>query len=172
MASYALACIIESNVSVKKEHQRTKHFLVSPDETSELNLFKQLTDSHSVVGRLCDILNLNEPHLDEVEYILQFLSISSVLPKSERQRVLRKYKSNDQQNTVHENKRNNYKSKSTVEKQALLKRLELKYDQMDPISKQNLLENLHLKYKEMDHTWKQNRLENLHLKYKEMDPIR
>ena len=171
LGNYALACIIESKMSVKKEHQRRKYFLVSPDETRELNLFKELTDSHSVVSRLCDILNLNEPHLDEVEYILQFLSIPSVLPKSERQRVLRKHKSNDQQNTVRENKRNDYKSKSTVEKQALLKRLELKYEQMDPISKQNL-ENLHLKYKEMDPIRKQNLLENLHLKYKEMDPIR
>ena len=172
LANYALACIIESNMSVKKEYKRTKYFLVSPDETRELNLFKQLTDSHSVVSRLCDILNLNEPHLDEVEYILQFLSIPSVLPKSERQRVLRKHKSNDQQNTVRENKRNDYKSKSTVEKQALLKRLELKYDQMDPISKQNLLENLQLKYKEMDPINKQNHLENVHLKYKQMDPIK
>ena len=172
LANYALACIIESNMSVKKEYKRTKYFLVSPDETRELNLFKQLTDSHSVVSRLCDILNLNEPHLDEVEYILQFLSIPSVLPKSERQRVLRKHKSNDQQNTVRENKRNDYKSKSTVEKQALLKRLELKCDQMDPISKQNLLENLQLKYKEMDPINKQNHLENVHLKYKQMDPIK
>ena len=172
LANYALACIIESNISVKKEYKRTKYFLVSPDETRELNLFKQLTDLHSVVGRLCDILNLNEPRLDEVEYILQFLTIPSVLSKSERQRVLRKHKSNDEQNTVRENKRNDYKSKSTVVKQALLKRLELKYDQMNPISKQNLLENLHLKYKEMDPIWKQNLLENLHLKYREMDPIR
>ena len=172
LANYALACIIESNMSVKKEYKKTKYFLVSPDETRELNLFKQLTDLHSVVGRLCDILNLNEPHLDEVEYILQFLAIPSVLPKPERQKVLRKHKSNDEQNTVRENKRNDYKSKSTVEKQALLKRLELKYDQMDPISKQNLLENLQLKYKEMDPINKQNRLENVHLKYKQMDPIK
>ena len=57
---------------------------------------------HSVVGRLCDVLNLNEPDLDKVEYILQFLSIPTVLTNLERQRVLRKHKSHDQQNTVRE----------------------------------------------------------------------
>ena len=68
-------------MSVKKKYKRTKYFLASPDETRELNLFKPLPDLHSVVGRLCDILNLNEPDLDDVEYMLQFLSIPSVLPK-------------------------------------------------------------------------------------------
>ena len=86
-------------MSVKKENQRTKYFLVSPDETCELNLFKPLPDSHSFVSRLCDILNLNEPDLDEVEYILQFLSIPSELSKLERQRILQKHKSHDQLNT-------------------------------------------------------------------------
>ena len=88
LGNFALACIIEINMSVKKERQMTKYFIVSPDETRELNLFKQLPDSHSVVSRLRDILNLNEPDLDRVEYILQFLSIPSVLSKLERQRVL------------------------------------------------------------------------------------
>ena len=124
LGNLALACITENNMSVKKENQRTKYFIVSPDETRELNLFKPLPNSHSVVGRLCDILNLNEPDLDKVEYILQFLSIPSVLPKLERQRVLRKHKSNDQQNTVRENKRNNYKSMSPVQKQLKLQRNE------------------------------------------------
>ena len=135
-------------MSVKKENQRTKYFIVSPDETRELNLFKPLPNSHSVVGRLCDILNLNEPDLEKVVYILQFLSIPSVLPKLERQRVLRKHKSNDQQNTVRENKRNNYKSMSFVQKQ-------LKYKEINPIKKQALFKKLEIKYHQMDPTSKQ-----------------
>ena len=55
-------------MSVQKENQRTKYFIVSPDETHELNLFKPLPNSQSVVSRLCDILNLKEPDLDKVEY--------------------------------------------------------------------------------------------------------
>ena len=82
LGNFALACIIENIMSVKKERQMTKYFIVSPDETHELNLFKQLPDSPSVVSRLRDILNLNEPDLDRVEYILQFLSIPSVLSRS------------------------------------------------------------------------------------------
>ena len=86
---------------------------------------------HSVISRLCDILNLNEPGLEEVEYMLQFLSIPSILPKLERQRVLQKHKSNDQQNTARENKRNAYKSMSPVEKQALVKKHKPKYKEMN-----------------------------------------
>ena len=138
LESIPLACIIENNMSVKKEHQKKKYFLLAPDETRELNLFKQLPDSHSVVGRLCDVLNLNEPDLHEAKYIIQFLSIPCTLEKLERRRILRKHKSNDQKNMVRENKKNNYKSMSPVKKQALLENLELKYK-----------ENLHLKYKEM-----------------------
>ena len=127
-------------MSVKKEKQRTKYFIVSPDETHELiNLFTKLPDSHSVVGRLCDILNLNKPDLDEVEYVFQFLSIPSVLTNLERQTVLRKHKSHNQQNMICENKRNDYKSMRPVEKQALVKKHELKYREMNPIKKQALL---------------------------------
>ena len=56
LESIPLACIIENNMSVKKEHQKKKYFLLAPDETRELNMFKQLPDSHCVVGRLCDVL--------------------------------------------------------------------------------------------------------------------
>ena len=91
---------------VKKEYHRTKYFLVASDEMRELNLFKQLSDSNSVVDRLCDVLNLNEPDLKEAKYVLQFLSIPCVLPELERHRVKRKHKSNDQLNTARENKRN------------------------------------------------------------------
>ena len=68
-----LACIIENDISVKREYQKTKYFLLAPDKMCELNLFKHL--SYSVVDRLCDILNLNEPDVDEAKYNLQFLSI-------------------------------------------------------------------------------------------------
>ena len=129
-------------------------------------MFKQLPDSHSVVGRLCDVLNLNKPDLDEAKYIIQFLSIF------EKQRILRKHNSNDQKNMVGENKKNNYSSMSPVKKQALLENLELKYKEQNPIKKQTYLANLHLKYNEMDPTKKQILLVNLHLKYKEMSPMR
>ena len=137
LESIPLACIIENKMSVKREkkHHRTNYFLVAPDETRELNLFKQLSDSNSVVGRLCDVLNLNEPDLDEAKYVLQFLAVPCVLAKLERQRVLRKHKSNDQQNKVLENQRNNYKSMNPVKKQALFKKQELRYKEMNPIKK-------------------------------------
>ena len=70
--NFPLACIIENSVSVKKEYHRTKYFLAAPDETRELNLLKQLFDSNSVVDRLCDVLNLNEPDLKVAKYVLQF----------------------------------------------------------------------------------------------------
>ena len=166
LENFPLACIIENNMSVKKEYHRTKYFLVAPDEMRELNLFKQLSDSNSVVDRLCDVLNLNEPDLKEAKYVLQFLSIPCVLPELERHRVLRKHKSNDQLNTTRESKRNIYKSMSLVKKH------ELKYKEMDPIKKQALLENLELKYNNMDPVNKQILLENLQLKYKEMEPLK
>ena len=191
LENIALACIIENNMSAKKQYHSTKYFLVAPSETRELNLFKQLSDSNSVVDRLCDILNLNEPDVDEAEYILQFLSIPCALAKLERQRILRKHKSNAQKNTIRENERNNYESMSPVKKQGLFKRKKLKYEEMTPIKKQAFLENLESKYKEMDPikkealfkklevqyiemdpTNKQILLENLHLKYKEMEPLK
>ena len=172
LENFAIACIIENNISVKKENQKTKYFIVSSDEMRELNLFKKLPDSHSVVDRLCDILNLNEPDLDEVEYILQFLSIPSVLTKLERKTVLQKHKSHNQQNMIREKQRNDYKSMSPVEKQALVKKHELKYKEINPIKKQALLKNEHLKYKEMDPINKLNLLENLHLEYRKMDPTK
>ena len=66
LGNLALACIIENNMSVKKENRRTKYFIVSLDETRELNLFKPLPNSHSVVGRLCDILNLNSIFVNSI----------------------------------------------------------------------------------------------------------
>ena len=168
----ALACIIENNISVKREYQKTKYFLLAPDETRELNLFKQLPDSYSVVDRLCDILNLNEPDADEAKYILHFLSIPCVLANLERQRILRKRKSNDQQNTIHENERHNYKSMSPLKKQTVFNKKELKYKEMNPIIKQTLFEKLGLKYNEMDPINKQILLDNLHLKYNEMEPLK
>ena len=103
-------------MSVKKEHQKKKYFLLAPDETRELNLFKQLPDSHSVVGRLCDVLNLNETDLDETKYVIQFLSIPCTLAKLEKRRILRKHKSNDPKTMVRANEKNNYKSMAPVKK--------------------------------------------------------
>ena len=160
------------SVKREKEHHRTNYFLVAPDETRELNLFKQLSDSNSIIGRLCDVLNLNEPDLDEAKYVLQFLAVPCVLAKLERQRVLRKHKSNDQQNKVLKNQRNNYKSMNPVKKQALFKKQELKYKEINPIKKQALLEGLEVKYKQMHPTKKQVLLENLQVKYKEMEPLK
>ena len=169
LESIPLACIIENNMSVKKEHQKKKYFLLAPDETRELNLFKQLPDSHCVVGRLCDVLNLNEPDLHEAKYIIQFLSIPCTLAKLERRRILRKHKSNDQKNRVRENKKNNYKSMSPAKKLALLENLELKYKEQNPMKKQTALENLQLKYKEMDPVRKKIFLEKQAMVYKAMD---
>ena len=76
LGNLALTCRIENNMSVRKDNQGTKYFIVSPDETRELDFFKPLPNSHSVVGRLCDILNLNEPDLDKFEYI-QFVEYRS-----------------------------------------------------------------------------------------------
>ena len=45
LGNLALACITVNNMSVNKENQRTKYFIVSPDETRELNLFKPLPNS-------------------------------------------------------------------------------------------------------------------------------
>ena len=135
LESMSLACIIENNMSVKKKNQKSKYFLLAPYETRKLNLFKQLPDSHSVVGRLCDVLNLNEPDLTEAKYIIQFLSIPCTLAKLERQRVLRKHKPNDQKKTVRENKSNNYRSMTPIKRKALLENLELKYKEMNPIKK-------------------------------------
>ena len=98
------------------------------------------------MGRLCDILNLNATDTDQADYILQFLSVPCTLEKLERQRILRKHKSNDQQNTVLENQRNNYMSMSPAKKQAFVKKRELMYKKLDPVKKQAVLENLHLRY--------------------------
>ena len=43
LKNFALACIIENNMSVKKENQKTKYFLASPAETRELILLIQTT---------------------------------------------------------------------------------------------------------------------------------
>ena len=82
-------------------------------------------------------------------------------------RILRKHKSNDQQNTIRENERHNYKSMSPLKKETLLNRKELKYKEMDPRIKQPLFKKLGLKYNEMDPINKQILLDNLHLKYNE-----
>ena len=65
----------------------TKYFIISSDETCKLSLFKELPDPHFVVARFCDVLDFNEPDLQEVKYIIQFLSSSSTLAKSEMQKV-------------------------------------------------------------------------------------
>ena len=107
------------------------------------------------MGRLCDILNLNATDIDQADYILQFLSVPCTLEKLERQRILRKHKSNNQQNTVLENReRNNYMSMSPAKKQAFVKKAETNIQKTGP--RQAVLENLHLRYKEMDPANKQN----------------
>ena len=154
LQSIPLACIIENNMSVKKEHQKKKYFLLAPDETRELNLFKQLPDSHSVVGRLYDVLKLNEPDLDEAKYIIQFLSIPCTLAKLEKQRIRRKHKSNDQKNMVRKNNKNNYNSMSPVKKQALHEKQAMVYKAMDSSKKEAYRErsraNMKRKYHSMN----------------------
>ena len=83
LSNYCFGCIIHGHINRKKA--TAKYFIISSDETRELNLFKELPDPHSVVARFCDVLNFNDPDLQEVKYIIQFLSSSSTLEKSEKQ---------------------------------------------------------------------------------------
>ena len=68
-----LACIIQNKTSAETRSNRPKYFLLALGETRKLNLLKALPDPSSVVNRLCEYLNLNEPQLEQTEYILQFL---------------------------------------------------------------------------------------------------
>ena len=56
----SLACIIQNRKCVKTR-KRTKYFLLVANESGEVNLFKELPESRSVVDRLCKYPNLNEP---------------------------------------------------------------------------------------------------------------
>ena len=75
----------------------------------ELNLLKPLHDTNSVVARFCDVLDLNYPGLEETKYAVQFLLCVNTIEKSEKQKLLRKHKSNKQKEKVCENKRKAYK---------------------------------------------------------------
>ena len=70
-----LACIIENETSPEKQSNRTEYFLLAPDETCKLYLLEALPDPSSVVDKLCKYPNLNEPLMEQTEYIPQFLSI-------------------------------------------------------------------------------------------------
>ena len=107
LSSYCFGCIMQENINKKK--QVTKYFILSSGETRELNLLKPLLDSNSVVARFFDILDLNYPGLEETKYAVQFLLCMNTIKKSEKQKLLRKHKSNKQKEKVCENKRKAYK---------------------------------------------------------------
>ena len=166
----SLACIIQDRKCVKTS-QRTKYFLLAADENREVNLFKELPDSRSVVDRLCEYLNLNEPDLQETEYMLQFLSIPCSVTRSEKRRILRNHKSNEQNEKIRETKKMNNKFMCPIKKKVLNESKVLKYKQMDPIKKKVLNESKVLKYKQIDPIKKKVLNESKVLKYKEMDPF-
>ncbi len=145
----SLACIIQNRKCVKTS-KRTKYFLLAADESREVNLFKELPDSRSVVDRLCEYLDLNEPDLEETEYMLQFLSIPCSVTRSEKQKVLRNHKSNEQNEKIQETKKRNNKFMYTLKKKVINETKVIKYKQMDPIKKKVLNQSKLLKSKQID----------------------
>ncbi len=137
-------------MSVKNKSWRTKYFLLAPDENHDLNLFKELPDSHSVVDRLCEYLNLNEPDLEKTEYMLQFLSTPCSVTRLEKQRILQNHKSNMQKEKIQETKKKNNKFMCPIKKKFLNETKVIKYKQMDPIKEKVLNESKVLKYEQMD----------------------
>jgi hypothetical protein len=81
LSNHCLGCVIVN------QRQQTKYFILSSSETCELNLLKLFSDPHPLVSRLCDILELTDPNIEEAEYLIQFLSCKSTLTKSEKQKV-------------------------------------------------------------------------------------
>ena len=184
----SLACIIQRKICDKKS-QRTKYFLLASNENCELYLSQKLCDSRSVVDKLCGYLSSDLSDHKETEYILQFLSTSCSLTKSEKLRVLRKHKSNVQRELMRKHKKMQneamsptekkilnavkYQKMDPIRKQAVLNNKRLKYERMDPTKKQVFLESLHSKYRysDMDHAKKKILLENMALRYKSMDAL-
>ena len=116
---------------------------------------KALPDPSSDVNRLCEYLNLNEPQLEQTEYILQFLSIPCSVTKLEKQRLLRNHKSKEQKQKKKENNKRNYKCMRPIKKKVLNESKAMIYRAMSPSEKEvydkRNRENKKIKYKQMDH---------------------
>ena len=57
-----------------------------------METFKPFSDPHPLVSRLCDKLQLNDPNINEVNYLIHFFSCQSTLTKSEKRKAQRKHK--------------------------------------------------------------------------------
>ena len=174
LSNYCFGCIIHNQINRKRP--TTKYFIISSAETRELNLFKELPDPHFVVARLCDVLDFNDPNVQEVKYIIQFLSSSSTLKKSEKQKVQRKHKSTKQSKLYKERLRNKnalkYKEMDFGKKRELSIKNSLKYKEMERGKKSELRKKNALKYKEMESGKKSELRKKNALKFKEVDPTK
>ena len=172
--SNCFGCIIHNQINRKRP--TTKYFIISSAETRELNLFKELPDPHFVVARLCDVLDFNDPNVQAVKYIIQFLSSSSTLKKSEKQKVQRKHKSTKQSKLYKERLCNKnalkYKEMDSGKKRELSITNSLKYKEMERVKKSELRKKNALKYKEMESGKKSELRKKNSLKFKEMDPTK
>ena len=143
LSNHCLGCVIVN------QRQQTKYFILSSSETRELNLLKPFSDPHPLVSRFCDILELTDPNIEEVEYLIQFLSCKTTLTKSEKQKVQRKHKYTKQKEVLCENKTKIYKCMDPIKREALCNKNALKYKSLNPSEKEALLEKQAMSYKEM-----------------------
>ena len=180
---HCFACIFQ-------HAKKTKYFLVSCGEKQTINLFEKLNDSESVINKVCNIV---KPDLkcEEIQYNIQFLSCSSQLTQSEKQKIIRKHKSTMEKRSIADMRKDkyanlepakkkiktekadlNYKSMGHFKKKAILETKAKKYKSMDPLKKSILVQTNAQKYKSINPIKKNILVETNAQKYKSMDPIK
>ena len=163
---------------------------MSCGEKQTINLLEKFNDSESVINKVCNIV---KPDLkcEEIQYNIQFLSCSSQLTQSEKQKIIRKHKSTMEKRSIADMRKDkyanlepamkkiktekadlNYKSMGHFKKKAILETKAKKYKSMDPLKKSILVQTNAQKYKSINPIKKNILVETNAQKYKSMDPIK
>jgi hypothetical protein len=102
-SSFCVSCIFQHNLKSKI----TKYYVIAFNKTGKVDVFQDFYDADFLVQTLCNLVT-KEFKCDEIEYCIKFLSCSSQLSNTVRQKVMRKHKSTAHKKLIANREKHNY----------------------------------------------------------------
>ena len=103
---------------------------MSCDESQTIDLFEKITDSDSLLNKLCDIPS-HKLKSDEIQYNIQYVSCLCQLTKPEKLKITKTQKSSTQKKLIVDRKLEKYANLEPAKKKIKIEKVASKYKNMD-----------------------------------------
>ena len=148
-SNYCASCIFQHNSKAKS----TKYYLAIFDSDGTLDEFQTVNDNNHLLQAFGNtVKKINTTDDSKVAYIIRFLNCYSNLPRTLKEKVLRKHKSNLQKRSLAKKRRESYaKMEPSTKRKYLISKAEW-YKSLDCAGKEKLLSVRAKWYKSLDST--------------------